>query len=489
MTARRTHFWPRLALFLLVGVGAAILWGGAAAFLVENILGNGLEGRVAEGVSILSDGEAVITSSVYRGRGVEFETLPDQTLDRQPFEIGDRVPVYGMPFHRLWVEHSQVHTTRGYAVRVLQVGENRLARTDEFDTARWYAVRDGSDEGRGYLVGYNVQSKLPLGYFGRRGFSITAPEEVDQFILGDPNRRATTIVRSQGEDESTSAFVWLLDGDRLVEVDTLGRTMREVAVLPGAQMLAVGRRPLLAENGVKDEPDDGETPMERIVVVWQDDRFSVIVPRTGDVDSFRLPDEIRDVHAFSIHVVAPDVAVIEYNRNPYDYDNVRLLWITATGDVTREETVRLTGYRRQDVRLEATKATAIVPVPLLVGTLAVLAAPHAPEHQGKSSAEAVADMLAAAWPPLVLLFVVSAALAWWVWKTHRRDGRPYAGVWAGLVFLLGPAAWLAYMAERTPTPAATCPACGKRSPRNRAGCAACGEEAFLPRRLGTEVFA
>jgi hypothetical protein len=489
MAAQPTRFWPRLALFLLVSVGAAVLWGGLAAFLTENILGNGLEGRVAEGVSILSDGEPVITSSIYRGRGVEFEELPDQALDRRPFVRRNREPVHGVPFHRLWLESPQLHTTRGYVVRVLQVGENRLAVTDEFDTARWYAVYDGGKEGRGYLVGYDVQSKLPLGYFGRRGFSKAEPDSADQFLLGEPNRRTTTIVRSLGKEGPTSAFVWLLDGDRLVEVDTLGRTIREIAVLPGALMLAVGRRPMLDAIDSNDEPDNGETPTERIVVVWQDDRFSVVVPRTGDVDSFRLPDEIRDVVSFSIHVVGPKTAVIQFNRNPFDYDNVRLLWITANGDVTREETVRLTGYRRQNVRLEAMKATAIVPVPLLIGTLAVLAAPDSPTHQGKSSAGAVADLLSAAWPPFLVLFLVSAALAWWVWTVHRRDGRPYAGVWAALVFSLGPAAWLAYVTERPRTPAATCPACGKRSPRNLAECASCGEDAFRPRMLGTEVFA
>jgi hypothetical protein len=480
-----------LALVLLVGVGAAILWGGTAAFVGEGFFGSGYEGRVIEGISILSDGEAVISSFVYH-RGIPRDGrdgLPDLTLDRRPVERGERATVTGVYFHRLGLVRNQVRTTRGYAVRVLQLGENRLDLAEGFNTynARWYAVRDGSEEGRGYVVGYDIASNLPLGYFARRGFSNSPPDPVDYFVLGELHRRATTFAWAKDGDDSTTAFVYLLDGDRLIEIDSLRHTMREVANLPGAQMLDLGLRPKRTEEGVDDGSKRDKTPTERVLVVWQGDRFSVVDPRSEAVESCPLPDEVNDAVSFSVHLISSG-AVVQYNPAPNDYDSVRLLWITANG-VTREETVRFSGYRRQNVRLESAKATAIVPVPLLLGTIAVLAAGDSPAHQGKSSAEAVADMLAAAWPPFVMLFFVSAALAWWVWTAHCRDGRPYAALCAGLVFLLGPAAWVGYVAERPRTPAATCPACGKRSPRNRVVCASCGDEAFRPRMVGTEVFA
>jgi len=487
MAAQRTHFWPRLALFLLVGVGAAIVWGCVATFIVGGMSGQNLyDGRVAESVAVLSDGEPLITSSAYRLTGVE--GLPDQTLDRRPVERGDRATVPVVRFNRIWLDLDQVETTHGYVVRVLGVGDNRVEPTADPGTARWYAVRDGSKEGRGYLIGYDVLSKLPLGYIGRNGFSPSRPETADQFVFGDLHRRAVTIAISPHEDSPPVALAYLLDGDRLVAVDTLERTVRDVAEAPDALIMDVGIRTWMAD-GNQDNGRFESEGSERMLVVWQGDKVSTVDPKSGDVRPYRLPDEVRDAESFGIHLVGPDSVVVELYPKKFSYNTARLLWTTADGAVTREETVTLSGYQRPSERTEAIQATAIVPVPLLLGSIVALGAPQSPANQGKSLGEAVADTVAATWPPFVALLVVCAALAWRVWTVHRRDRRPYAALWAAMVFLLGPAAWFAYVAERKRSAAANCPACGARSPRNRVDCAACGEDAFRPQMLGTEVFA
>jgi hypothetical protein len=474
-----------LALLLVIGVGAAVVWSCVATFVTGGLFGQRQIGRVVEGITVLSDGEALITGTRYGFTAVE--QLPARKLDRSLAACGDRTAAPVVRFYRHWLDNNQLNTTNAYAVRVLQVGDSRLELAGQFELARWYAVRDDSDEGRVYLVGYDVRSKLLLGYIGRNGFTNSLPDPVDKFLVRDLPRQAATTSLSRGDRGTSVGYAYLLDGDRLVEIDTIARTVREMAVLPEALMMEVGVRTTMSDS----DQVAGEmlTSTERVLVVWQGDRLAAVDPKSGDVVSYRLPEDVRDAESFAIHLVGPDAAVVEHYRSLYDFSTVRLLWTSAAGDVTREETVKLSGYSRPDERIEGIQATALVPVPLLLGTLMAVFAPQSPWHEGKSFGEAFAAVLAAVWPPLVALLVVSAALAWWTWTVHRRDGRPYAALWAGLVFLFGPAAWLAYAVERRPTPQSACPACGARSPRNRVDCAACGEDAFQPRPLGAEVFA
>jgi hypothetical protein len=486
MAARRTYFWQRLASFVLLGAGFAIVWCLVAAFVVDSMFGYDiLDGRVVERVQVLTDGEPTIVGTRYRRTGVV--ELPPQTLDRRPLELGERSVSPVVRFNRIYLTLNQVDSTHGYAVRVLQVGDQRLQLTDDYGTARWYAVRDASEEGRAYLVGYDVAAKLPVGYIGRGGFRNAPPDSADQFVVGDLPRRTATVALPLDDQDAAVAYAYLLDGDRLVEVDTMRHTVREVVELPGALMMDVALR---SRRISKEEAVDGDRiRMERSLVVWQGVRFSVVDPKTGDVDAFRLPDEVQDAEGFGIHVVGPETAVIEHYPGQRNFSKTELKWTTPDGDVTREETVTVSGYPRPSERVEFMKGVAAIPVPLLFGAIVPLVVYFDPPFPEKSFGEGLADAVATGWPSFGLLLLVSAALAGRVWRMHRWDGRPNPGLWAGLVFLFGPPAWLAYVAERTPTPAATCPACGTRSPRNRVDCSACGEDAFLPRRLGTEVFA
>jgi hypothetical protein len=496
MPVQQTHFWPRLALFLVVGIGAAVVWAGIGAFVVEGISGNRYYGRVSESISVLADGEAVIHGTAY---GPTLETLPLKTLDRQPVDFDGQWIAPSVHFHRFWIENPPHKQTMGYLSRVMTVGEDRLELQGSDNAARWYAVRDGSDEGRTYLVGYDIKSKLPLGYIGRQGFRRAIPDRAGQFVVDTLQSRIVSMSLDRSEVPANNR-VYLLDDDHLVEIDTIARTVREIVSLPSATMLTVS----LASYISKDSPSGvaADSPLaqfapgqirhtnDRQLVVWQGDRVATVDVTSGEVTEYRLPAELPEIPSFQFHLLSPEVAALQFNPTEGDITTARLVWFNAAdGEITRDETVRVNESWVQDERVESTKAIAVVPVPLVMGALITIGSPYWPQHAAQPYGQALTEAFAAAWPPFAVLLAVSAALALWVFRVHRRDARPRPALWSALVFLLGPPAFFAYLAEQRHTPAANCPNCGARTPRKRINCAACNQDTFHPATLGTEVFA
>ncbi len=68
-------------------------------------------------------------------------------------------------------------------------------------TNAWYFLHDGTREGRGYFVGYNLQSKLCLGFIGRDGFRPDQPP-VEQWFPVDGAKMAnyTALLRYRFDD-------------------------------------------------------------------------------------------------------------------------------------------------------------------------------------------------------------------------------------------------------------------------------------------------
>jgi hypothetical protein len=90
MKGKRAIPWPRIAQFVLVALGAAVVWGFTMGFSVELFYFQRLrEARVSEGLKVREDGEVVVSSYVRRP---VLETLPDRSLNGGvlPREILDR---------------------------------------------------------------------------------------------------------------------------------------------------------------------------------------------------------------------------------------------------------------------------------------------------------------------------------------------------------------------------------------------------------------
>jgi hypothetical protein len=102
---------------------------------------------------------------------------------------------------------------------------------------------------------------------------------------------------------------------------------------------------------------------------------------------------------------------------------------------------------------------------------------------------ALAEVGRIAWPPLVIVLAVSAALAWLTWRQQRKYCRPATALWTVFVFLLGLPGFIAYWLEHRRPRLETCSECGQIVPRDRDICADCSTPFAAPPPVRTEIFA
>jgi hypothetical protein len=155
-----------------------------------------------------------------------------------------------------------------------------------------------------------------------------------------------------------------------------------------------------------------------------------------------------------------------------------LYWIDLKGDVRRHE--RVTLYDRpkeKDRDAVSWIVTALVPMPLVLPSLAILFPPG------------FWEIFPSLWLPLLMLSVISLALAIYVYRRQRAIESTGALTWATFVFLLGPLGLAGYLLHRRWPAVASCEHCGKPVPRNRSTCLSCAEAFSPPPLKGIEVFA
>jgi hypothetical protein len=104
-------------------------------------------------------------------------------------------------------------------------------------------------------------------------------------------------------------------------------------------------------------------------------------------------------------------------------------------------------------------------------------------------ADGLAKVFGLAWPPLVLVIVVGAALAWLTYRLQQKYRRPGTGAWVTFVLLLGLPGFLAYWLEQRRPKLEACGSCHAIVPRDRDACAACDSQFPAPPLVGTEIFA
>ncbi len=148
--------------------------------------------------------------------------------------------------------------------------------------------------------------------------------------------------------------------------------------------------------------------------------------------------------------------------------------------------------RRKKVELEDSRnddqswlATAVVPAPIAMAFVVLLPPMRHPE----ATAAALRWSLSAAWPALVAVSLLGAALAWLCYRRQKRFAQPWTRVWVVFVFLAGLPGLVGYLCHRRWPVLEACPACGRSVPRDRDACAACGAAFPPPPRTGIEVFA
>src|SRR5262249_6160151 len=63
--------------------------------------------------------------------------------------------------------------------------------------AAWYFIRNAGRQGKTYLAGFDVMSKLPIGYIDRNGFRLTPPRQETQFDLPSDGNLNSSIASTQ----------------------------------------------------------------------------------------------------------------------------------------------------------------------------------------------------------------------------------------------------------------------------------------------------
>ena len=361
-------------------------------------------------------------------------------------------------------------------------------------TNAWYFLHDGTREGRGYFVGYNLQSKLCLGFIGRDGFRPDQPP-VEQWFPVDGAKMAnyTALLPYRFDDyryESgiPSGEVMMISGTRLLEVDLRQRSVKTLMESPDLIALAILNT--FSEGKAAEGDSPGVHHLLRHLVVRTKDRVIIFGPTEKQYSTFPIPEGLRDR---SIRLFGLDAATVLLMANrvfPDRSQRDELFWINTSGKVLRRAEVALAGDGRSDASEAWTFALAS-PAPVVLAFTATVTDPRflVANHAEPNYSAALARSLAVWWPPLLAMTLLSALLAWYCYRRHRRYYQPASAAWFVFVLLTGVPGLVAYLCHRRWPVLEKCPACGQVVPRDREACARCGAAFPAPEPKGCEVFA
>jgi hypothetical protein len=283
--------------------------------------------------------------------------------------------------------------------------------------------------------------------------------------------------------------VFLISGDRLMEVDLEERTVREVIDSPGLVSVKTGYR-ALAEL----PPEDAEKFPRRTasLLLRMVDRVVVLDALTGERREYQLPGPLRS--RFFDFLELADGTAIAATRDPaaHGHYGVSLFWFDGSGDVVRREDLRLrTTERRQSPAAKAWLLALNLPAPIATVVEATVFEPRRlVRWEGVSSySEALAKTWSYSWLSLTITCLVAIGLSWVCRRRQREHGAGWTGVWMVFVFLFGVPGFAGYLFHRSWAARPACPACGEEAPRDRESCSACGTEFPEPAPKGIEVFA
>jgi hypothetical protein len=492
-----------LALFLatVVAVGIAALWGIGVLMAEDSMHVRRVEMlayetpvRTARGILIRypaqiwlrSDGTAFVSNAGYRPDGGQ----QYYSLDLQPINLtGKERWLIGAEL-RTPLRPSDGFTRLSWRERLIPAGGTASP------PQHWYFLHDGQLEGRGYFIGYDATTKLPVGYLGKLGFSVELPPRTEWFEMDGRRvtRRLPSVIRQREESarhypggvylplpaallpKSAKFFV---SGGRLWSTDLHTRVVQSLTDDEGIIGFDVSRAPG-NENNL---PLEELTSKDARFVVRTPDKVMLIDLTGKEEAAWVMPDELRD-KALSWYVLdGGKAAVIWTDRKGDDlwWLQTELAWVDRDGRIDR----------RQSFVLRETPR----PKTAWVEAVATLSLPFFALNRGPyywhaiSLPETFSQMIADNWPALAVISAISALLAVLAYRRQMRFALSGAGVWAAFVLLLGVPGFVAYRWHRHWPVLEPCGECHKLVPRDRDACASCGRLFPPPALIGTEIFA
>jgi hypothetical protein len=513
---QRTFTWSRVAAAFVLAIGIAVVWGTLVGWISSMLVQlRQPGGQVYETLYVRMDGTPVIVAR----STMNYLDTSYRTLDGRP-----------LPDQReQWLTPASIPAPhRESTMWAAPIGwQHRIAglTSAQRPPVAWYVVRDDQEIGRAYLVGFDEYSKNRVGYIGRGGFRPALPPRNEWFDLGrrrfdwtssalattgnvNYGGRANAYVNpAAAEQRLPPSLVYLIDVDRLVEIDLVGRTLRTVYESPGIVSVAIILEPrgataaepagvatnrADATDATANEADDviASPQLTARVVLRTTDKILILDPPTGAKREYILPEQIRNRNVQQLYAVGNEQLLL-YLWDTETRSRPELIWLAMDGSVLRRETLTLSSYGENSELEAAITAALAAPIFVLTILATFLGIPIMllQSNQVETYQAAIARALEIGWLPLILVPLVCAALTWWTYRLQRKYHRPATGLWCVFVLLLGLPAFLAYWIEHRRPKLESCGECGTIVPRDREACAACNTVFSPPPRLGSEIFA
>jgi hypothetical protein len=514
----RMRTWPHLAAALVVAVAIAVVWGVVLAWagsLVEQWWQRNGRVTVTEWVPVLRDGTPVIFSSHVIGDYVDSSC---RTLDGQPLELEPDPDPYlhienllqGAIFEKPIRPPELFHVPIHWRYRIADLFEHQRPRV------YWYGVLEDAPLVRAYFVGYDALSKLRVGYIGRSGFRRSLPPKEEWFDLANCDQDYELFSYSRDNPRQRPGLMSLVDGDRLLEIDLLARSVQTIFESPGLLGWAMVQEPpqqqadnaavaiaapaaaeptsTVTTSNPPETPAAGTTKREPLlsrIAVRTPKSIVILDPPTGEKREYPLPELLRDKWVEAYAVGGGQLLLLHSPEN--DGSRTELMWLKPGGEIAWRETVTLASYSQPKLSERQACFLAVPVAPIPIGWLGLLGVGmpigFLQSNEEPTYAGALMRGLGPAWPALAAVLLIGAAMAWWTYRLQQKYHRPATGLWCAFVFLLGPPGLLAYRLEQRRAKLETCPACDAIVPRDREACAACDALFPAPPPVGTEIFA
>ena len=249
----------------------------------------------------------------------------------------------------------------------------------------------------------------------------------------------------QSENDPPAWFLYIVEGDKLWEVDLRQRLPQVIFEKQGLISLSMlnalqstvqkASTPSAANNSwqrslfrtVADdsysivhvaESDSGEKKnrpkYSNIVGLRADDRIILYDPISTKNWQFKLPKESPN-KSFSVYWIASDQLLVGYNSGSWSGGHIdKLVWIDSNGNVTKETEVQLAGQVPDSPRAIAWHFVGITPVAIAWLFVVAVALPFSmlQDHKATTFGDAISQSFEIAWPPLLVAFAIAAILAW-----------------------------------------------------------------------------
>ncbi len=458
------------------------------------------ESWIVEAIQIRPDGEPLIVSypsSNYSDQS--YRTLDGQSLD----DPGDRVGLTGTSLRIL--DGQSERWSGAWDRRMVGMNDGRRP------AGYWYFVYETQFKERGYFIGIDSLTKLPIGFMGTSGFSRTVPNRDGQFVIDRKQvsdiwmglistryRFSRGVPNVSGSDGTLPAWlVYTISEGKLLEVNLRDRRVR--TLIESDQIVSME----IIQQGVEGRTVEGNvttrTQPKQLLAIRYADRVDLIDPMADDPSqavSYPMPEEQRITKEgrvllnLTLFLTESGTLIFRWNtaKNLEDNLSYRLTWVEPDGRVSRTENIELAGHPQS---ISAWLAV-VSPVG---GTVLATVIPFVMAYAMTTGIyeiefpEALGRILVQVWPALLSAYMASGLAVWLCLRRQRRYGMSGTGMWAVFVAIFGLPGLLAYVWSRHWPPLEPCAECGQPASQARDGCHRCGESFSRPARQGTEVFA